>query len=177
MLAPSGDGSVVAYAEADQIPATWGSYHIASATLARSGELDDPVYEVAVERTGAQLAIPTYDGLDVLAADGTVLGVLGTHARDLPVGAVYSPVGDELYLAWAGATTSISVYDTRTLHKLRDLAPLPGLFFWSGEPANPFVNHAFNNGRLRISRDGTLIFATIPPSGVAVYPTGAAIAP
>jgi hypothetical protein len=78
---------------------------------------------------------------------------------------VYSPVADEIYLAWYGASTSIDAYSTTTLQKLRDIAPSGGLFSWNG-------NGAFGSGRMRVSRDGSLVFATTAASSVVVYPTG-----
>ena len=71
-------------------------------------------------------------------------------------------------------STAFDVYSARTLQKLRDIAPIGGLFYWSGNSnvfASPMYGQAFNNGRLRVSRDGNWIFATLPPSSVAVYST------
>lgn len=173
MLATSADSSTLALAERYS-SGTWGILDVASQTRT-SAQLDLWLYEVAIDRTGEQLALPTYSGLHLLRRDGASLRVLGTTARALPVGAIYSPVSDELYLAWAGAETSIDVIDTRTFRRLRELAPIPGLFFWAGSSggAGPSYNTPFHNGRLRISRDGALLFATTPPAGVVVYATGA----
>lgn len=171
MLSRSADGTAVAVAKGFQSPAELGRYDVATRSLV-TGQLLHFLYEIAIDRTGAQLATPTYDGLIVVDRAFTPLATLGTHARALPVGAAYSPVRDELYLAWGGAATSIDVYSTTTLRKLRDIAPLPGMFFWAGNTFDPSFNHAYNNGRLRVSRDGTLIFATAPPATVLVYSTG-----
>jgi WD40 repeat protein len=173
MLCRSADGSTIAFGDSAISPPTWGRYEIAdrSVTVHR----DDPqAYEIAIDRLGAQFAIPTYDGLQIFDRDFERLKMLGSHARALPVGAVYSPVDDEIYLAWADAPTSLDAYSSRTLEKLRDIAPIGGMFYWSGnnDPIGPSAGHAFNNGRLRISRDGTQIFATLPPSSIAVYSTG-----
>lgn len=171
MLSRSAGGSFVGVAMGAQIPGEFGRYDVAGRSLA-TAELLSPVYDLAIERSAAQLAVPTYDGLVVVDREFKPLATLGTHARALPVGAAYSPVRDELYLAWSGAATSIDVYSTTTLRKLRDIAPLPGLFFWDSSGSAAAANHAYSNGRLRISRDGTLIFATAPPVTVLVYPTG-----
>jgi hypothetical protein len=77
------------------------------------------------------------DGDQLLVAD--LLTDANNQASQLPIDAVYSPVADELYLAWYGSNTSIDVYSATTLQKLRDIAPTPGLFSWTG-------NHAFGNG-------------------------------
>jgi hypothetical protein len=170
MLATSANGSTLALAERNS-PGHWGIFDVPTQTLT-STQLDHSLYELALDRTGDQLALPTYGGLHLLSRDGATLRVLGTPGRALPVGVVYSPVRDELYLAWAGATTSIDVIDTKTFRRLRELAPIPGMFFWAGGSAGPASNTPFHNGRLRISRDGTLLFATTPPAGVAIYETG-----
>jgi hypothetical protein len=92
--------------------------------------------------------------------------VLGEYAERVAIGAVYSPVADELYLAWAGGktTTSIDVYDATTFQKLRDIQPYRGQFTWPG-------NGTFVEGRMRVSRDGAALFATAGDNVVA-YPTG-----
>jgi hypothetical protein len=167
MLSRSADGTAVVIA-AMMSPGEVGRYDVAAGT-GTTHELGPPAYDLAVDRTGGQLAVTTSEGLYVLDRAYNQLAVLGAPHRVLPVGAAYSPVSDELYLAWGGATTSLDVYSATTLRKLRDIAPLPGLFFWPIDNGAPTT---FNNGRLKLSRDGTLIFATAPPATVLVYSTG-----
>jgi hypothetical protein len=164
MLTPSADGSTVAYAESNISNGEWGRYKVGAQTFAESST-GWFVYEIAVSRNASQYAIPTYGGLFIFDGALKSQSTLGTYASVLPIGAVYSPVADELYLAWYGAKTSIDVYSATSLQKLRDIAPTPGLFSWNG-------NSAFQNGRMRISRDGSLLFATTGTSGVVIYPTG-----
>jgi hypothetical protein len=164
MLVPSADGSTVAYAESNISSGAWGRYDIDASTFADSPGTKGFVYEIAVSRTASQFAVPTYSGLFIYDGAFAQKTKLGVYADELPVGAVYSPVADELYLAWYGGSTSIDVYSATTFTKLRDIEPTPGLFEWNG-------NYAFVSGRLRISRDGSLIFATSGDS-VLVYPTG-----
>ncbi len=164
MLALSADGSTVAYAESNISSGEWGRYTTGAQTFAES-RTNWFVYEIAVSRQATQYAIPTYGGLFIFNDALSRQATLGTYASQLPIGAVYSPVADELYLAWYGANTSIDVYSATTLQKLRDIAPTPGLFSWTG-------NHAFDNGRMRISRDGSLLFATTSNSGLVIHLTG-----
>lgn len=123
------------------------------------------VYEIAVSRQASQYALPTYGGLYIFDGALSRKAILGTYAGQLPIGAAYNPVADELYLAWYGSNTSIDVYNTTTLQKVRDIAPTPGLFSWTG-------NWAFDNGRMRVSPDGKLLFATTGSSGLGIYLTG-----
>lgn len=164
MLARSADGSTVAYAESNISSGEWGRYLTGAQTFAESST-SWFVYEIAVSRLANQYALPTYGGLYVFDGALSRQAILGTYASQLPIGAIYSPVADELYLAWYGSNISIDVYSTTTLQKLRNIAPSPGLFSWTG-------NNAFNNGRMRISRDGTLLFATTGSSGLGIYLTG-----
>ena len=164
MLSAAADGSTVAYAESNISSGEWGRYQLGTQTFAEA-RTNWFVYEIAVSRQATQYAIPTYGGLYVFNGALQQQAILGTYATTLPVGAVYSPVADELYLAWYGANTSIDVYSATTLQKLRDIAPTPGLFSNTG-------NHAFANGRMRVSRDGSLLFATTGSSGLVIHLTG-----
>ncbi|WP_120583999.1 MULTISPECIES: YncE family protein [Corallococcus] len=163
MLTLSADGSTVAYAQSNTSSGNWGRYKVGAQTFANAmtGWF---VREAAVSRDASQYAVPTYNGLYVFNSDLASPTLLGTYARQLPTGAVYSPVSDELYLAWTGAKTSIDVYSTKTLRKLRDIELKPGLF-------QDFSDHAFSGGRMRVSRDGAWLFATTGTDGVVIYPT------
>jgi len=162
LLASAAGGAEVVYAQANASGGAWGRYHVYSHSFAGSTE-SSPVRDVAVNPTATQFALATYDGLSIFNDVFSRQITLGAPAGQ-PVSAVYSPVADELYLAWAGAGASIDVYSTATFQKLRDIDPAPGLFSWTG-------SSALDGGRLRISRDGKLLFATTG-SGVAVYLTG-----
>lgn len=164
MLSRSADGSTVAYAQSDSSDGPWGRYDVGADAFADAPGADWFLYEVAVSRTGSQFAVPTYGGLFIYDGGFAQQTTLGVYAEEFPVGAVYSPVADEVYLAWYGASASIDVYSASTFTKLHDVAPVPNLFTSNG-------NHAFVSGRIRISRDGSLVFATSDDS-VVVYPTG-----
>ncbi|RYZ47044.1 MAG: hypothetical protein EOO72_00490 [Myxococcaceae bacterium] len=164
MLTASADGSTVAYAESNISSGEWGRFSVGAQTFAESST-GWFAYEVAVSRNASQYALPTYGGLFVFDSTLKSPTRVGSYANELPIGAVYSPVTDELYLAWTGAKTSIDVYSTTTLSKLRDIETAPSLFSWNG-------NAAFVNGRMRISRDGSLLFVTTGADGVRIYLTG-----
>lgn len=163
MLARSADGSTVAFAQANISSGAWGVY-APSEEAFEHAMTDWFVYEIAISRNAEQIAVPTYGGLFVFDGALEPLATLGYYSRSLPISAVYSPVADEVYFAWYDADVSIDAYSTETLEPVRTIAAEPGKFDWTG-------NHAFDNGRLRISRDGTLLFATTA-TGIAFYPTG-----
>jgi hypothetical protein len=162
MLTASADGSIVASAQPNISSGPIGRYRVTDQRFF-TADTNLFVYEIAVSRTGSQLSVPTPRGLLAFTDNFGLLTVIGSEA-EFPVGAVYSPVGDELYLAWTGKTRSIDVYSATTLRKLRDIAPLHGLF-------SDVHGRALQDGRIKLSRDGTLVFAT-HSGGVLVYPTG-----
>lgn len=163
LLARSADNSMVAYVQPSGATGEWGRYRINGRALA-TATTGIPAYEIAISRTASQYAVATQDGLHLFDDAARFLTVLGQSGGPVPIGAAYSPVADELYLAWAGASTSIDVYSTTTLQKLRDLEPAPGLF--SGASGRAFVE-----GRMRVSRDGALLFVTMG-NNVTAYLTG-----
>ncbi|MBN8230670.1 hypothetical protein JYK02_24455 [Corallococcus macrosporus] len=167
MLTASADGSTVAYAESNISSGSWGRFNVDAQTFAGSGT-GWFVYEIAVSRQASQYAVPTYGGLFIYDGALKPHTTLGKYADTLPIGAVYSPIADELYLAWYSfnrRAPSIDVYSATTLTKLRDIELATGLFDWTG-------NGAFGNGRMRTSRDGRLLFATSGTDRVVIYPTG-----
>lgn len=158
-LVRSADGSVVAYAEPGLSSGPWGRYDVAERRFA-SAEANASLGLILVDRTGSQFALRTRSVLSVFDANLAPITTLGDAFPREPVGAAYSPVTDELYIAWSGGGASIEVYSSTSFDKLRDLAPEPGLF-----PGNAWT------GRLEVSRDGRMVFA-ITSAGVAIYPTG-----
>ncbi|RYZ36906.1 MAG: WD40 repeat domain-containing protein [Myxococcaceae bacterium] len=163
MLTLSADGSTVAYGQSNNSSGDWGRYKVGEQSFANS-TTGWFVHMAAVSRDASQYAVPTYNGLYVFNSNLASPTLLGTYAHYLPTGVVYSPVADELYLAWTGSRASIDVYSTKTLRKLRDIEPGPGLF-------PDFSGSAFGTGRMRVSRDGAWLFATTGTDGVVIYPT------
>lgn len=164
MLARSADGATVAFAQANTDSGEWGRYSVATRTITDAAPAGAPIYEIAVNATATQYAIPTEAGLHVFDGSLQPRTVLDGGPGRVPISAAYSPGADELFVAWAGPGASIEVYDALTLQKLRDLEPASGLF-------SPVSGRAFVDGRLRLSRDGSALFATSGENVVA-YPTG-----
>ncbi len=159
MLAANADGTAVALAEANISSGSFGVYRSADGTI-QQGVTDWFAFEIGISRDAGQVAVPSYDGMFVFDDHLQPLGVIGTYAESSPIGVVYSPTQDLVYLAWWGPEAAIQVYDTKTLTHVDTLDDTLHLD-WIG-------NGAFREGRLRISDDGTLLVATVP-GGVNVY--------
>lgn len=122
--------------------------------------------EVAVSRNGQQVAAPTGFGTYIYDANLQQVGQIGIVATEVPIGAVYSPVSDKIYFAWAEDYdrdhASIDAWDTRTLQRTAIIDPA-WQFSWTG-------NMSFENGRLKISRDGQILISTVT-GGIRTYGT------
>lgn len=156
MLRASADGSVIGFAESNSSAGPVGRYRVADGNLLRretSGGTNWFNYEIGVSRNGAQYAVPTYDGTflyDALLTQAPTR--IGTYAAGHPIGVVYHPKKDLVYFPWA-TTMTVIAYDTRTrtpvaTYDVENFFDHPG-------------NHAFVEGRLKMSRTGKLLFATV----------------
>ncbi|HEY3266367.1 MAG TPA: PEP-CTERM sorting domain-containing protein [Armatimonadota bacterium] len=156
MLSASADGSVIGFEESDISDGRFGRYRVADRSLLRKQWYADGTswfnYEIGVSRNGTQYALPTYGGAYICDADLHKNAIIGAYAGGQPVGVAYSPVADIVYFPWAG-TNEIRSYDTNTLKQI-------GSFDFGGQFYSP-GNHAFQMGRLKMSRDGTLLFSTV----------------
>jgi hypothetical protein len=158
MLSASGDGSVIGVAESNSSDGPVARYRVADGNwLERSGYTYGTSwfnFEIAVNHDGTQYSVPTYDGTFIYDANllKTAQMVGGYATAGQPIGAAYHPVQNTVYYAWAG-TPYVYAYDATTLTRLTSYNA-GYTFVWTG-------NNAFYDGRLRISRDGSLLFATV----------------
>ena len=156
MLAASGDGSVVGFAESDTSDGPFGRYRTMDANLLRKSGYTDGTgwynFEMGVNRNGTQYAIPTYGGTFIYDVNLIRIASVVPNAGSQPIGVVYHPVEPLVYFAWAG-TTQVRAHDTATFAQTAAY-DFEHNFAWPG-------NFAFREGRLRISRDGSLLFATV----------------
>lgn len=155
MLKASADGSVVGFAESNISDGRFGRYRLADGDLRKMGYSDGTGwfnYEIAVNASGTQYAIPTYGGTFIYDVNLVKYATIGQYAGGQPIGAVYHPFKDIVYFPWA-TTTLVKAYDTNTLTPIEEY-----------DFENPFDhpgNHAFVEGRMKMSRDGRLLFATV----------------
>lgn len=157
MLCASGDRSVVGYAEGDISDGAWGRYRTSDGHIqAMEGYTNGTSwfnYEIGVNRNGTQYAIPTYNGTFIynqnLVKSSTKIG---TYAGPQPMGLVYSPVSDVVYFPWSGSRF-VYAYDTNTFQQI-------GAYDFENTFDNN-GNSAYTEGRMKMSRDGKLLFGTV----------------
>lgn len=156
MLAASGDGETIAFAESNISDGRWGLWDIPTSTLVQRQWYTDGTswfnYEISTDRFGSQFFIPTYGGGMVYDAGYQKVATLGVYAGPQPIGGAYHPVESVAYLPWA-ETSEVRVYDMRTRTQL-DSLDFQSAFTHPG-------NHAFGSGRTRLSRDGSLLMVSV----------------
>ena len=156
MLSASADGSVVAVAQGDQTGGPVGRYSVSSQSITQS--LFDAsyfLYEIAVNRNGTQLAVPTSGGCSIYELSGNGLvntNVIGLSGAGRPAGAVYHPSSDAVFFSWVN-TGDVRVYQSVSWTEL-------ARFDFQTTFTSP--TNAYSNGRMKISRDGAIIFAMVP---------------
>ena len=164
MLSASADHSVIAYEESNTSSGAFGRYSVSGGNIVVGPGTDRSNFEIAASRDGQQYAVPTYAGTFIYNQNLQQIGLVGTYASMWPIGVAYSPVADRVYFAWAAQNSSdhdmIDVYDTNTLTQIGTIDDGPAL-------ANP-GNAALVRGRLKVSQDGSVLFATVT-GGVNVY--------
>ena len=156
MVASSGDLGIIGLAEADSSDGPFGRYRVSDGNLLKKSGYTDGTswfnYEIGVNRNGTQYAIPTYNGTYICDANLVKYNLVGQYAGSQPIGVVYHPVENTVYFAWAG-TTQVRAHDTGSFAETAAY-DFEHTFVHPG-------NWAFTQGRLRISRDGSLLFATV----------------
>ncbi|HEX6184705.1 MAG TPA: Ig-like domain-containing protein [Pyrinomonadaceae bacterium] len=156
MLAASGDRSVIGFAEANISDGRWGSYNVAGGTLVHRTWYENGTsafnFEIGVNKDGTQYAIPTYKGTFIYNASFVKVGTLGTYAGPEPIGVVYHPVEDIAYFPWT-QTTQVRAFNMNTLTQVAAY-DFQDNFVWNG-------GWAFQQGRMKMSRDGSLLFCTV----------------
>ena len=152
MLSSSANGSCIGFTEGNISSGPLGIYDVAMKQITKTIDTDWYTYEVGTNRDCTQFALPTYNGTFIFDGTLTKLGTIGVYAGGQPIGVAYHPALDIVYFAWAG-TRDVRAYDTKTLSQI-------GAFDF-GYTFQNTGNSAFGQGRLKVSRDGSLLFATI----------------
>jgi hypothetical protein len=156
MLAASADREFIAYAEANGSGGDYGRFNCGATGLKPPLRANAYLYEIGISRDGSQLAVPVYGKL-------VLSGATSPRLNETEVlGVAYHPRRDFIFLARAGIST-IAVYETANYTMVKEL-DFGDKFDWIG-------NHAFQEGRLRLSSDGKFIFCTVQ-GGVRFAETG-----
>lgn len=156
MLAASGDGQTIAFAESNISDGRWGLWDIPTGTLVQRQWYTDGTswfnYEISTDRFGSQFVIPTYGGGMVYDDAYQKIATLGAYAGPQPIGGAYHPVDAVAYLPWA-TTSEVRIYNMSTRTQVGSL-----------DFQSPFShpgNHAFGAGRTRLSRDGSVLMVSV----------------
>ena len=155
MVTASGDMGIIGIAEADISSGPFGRYRVADGNLlftSFSGGTQWFNFEIGVNHNGTQYAIPTFNGTYIADENLAKFNLIGQNAGNHPIGVVYHPVENIVYFAWSG-TTQIRAFDTFSFAQI-DAYDFEHTFSWTG-------NSAFTQGRLKTSRDGSLLFSTV----------------
>ncbi len=156
MLTASADGSVIGLAESNSSDGPFDRYRVLDGNLLRESGYSNGTswfnYEIGVSRDGSQYAIPTYGGTFLYDSDLQGIATIGQYAGGQPIGVVYDPFADVVYFAWAG-TSEVRAFDTNTFTQI-------AAYDFQSAFSSP-GDTAFVEGRLKISRDGSYLFATV----------------
>jgi hypothetical protein len=168
-LSSSADHSVIGIAEQDGQP--WGPmrYRVSDGDLSYGPTLVVGVTAIAVSRNGQQYAVTAgtrYDRyLHIYDQDfNSIKQFQGTYTDEMPIGVVYSPTADLGFISWAnssGSHAEIQMFDTNSLSKVAIIDASPNVSLQD-------YDDSYKSGRLRMSSDGSLLFATVN-GGINVY--------
>jgi hypothetical protein len=166
MISASADRSTIALTQFGNTSRPVSLYHTATGQFTNGAETSSVKFEIAVSRIGSQFAVPTYYGTHVYDDSFNDLGSLGEYTQNGAIGVVYSPTEDVFYASWYRLNENsrdVLAFSATTLQQV-------GSFDAYGVAAGRFNWHgglALQEGRLRISQDGSLLFATID-GGVSI---------
>lgn len=156
MVTSSSDGGAIGFEESNTSDGAFGRYRLSDGNLLRKSGYTDGTgwfnYEIGVNRNGTQYALPTYGGTFIYDGNLNRLTTVGQYAGSQPVGVVYHPAEDVVYFAWAGSA-EVRAHNTNTFAQL-------AAYNFEYTFTHP-GNWAFVNGRLKLSGDGSLLFATV----------------
>lgn len=156
MLSASGDAQTIAFAESNISDGRWGLFDVPTKEVVRRQWYDNGTgwsnFEIATDRLASQFAIPTYGGTFIYNDTYQKIATLGQYAGPQPIAAAYHPVEKIAYFPWAG-TQEVKVFDMNTFTQTGSL-DFENSFTHTG-------NGAFNQGRIKLSRDGSLVMASV----------------
>lgn len=163
MLSASGDGLTIAFAESNTSDGAWGLLDVPTGAIVRREWYENGTswfnYEIGTDRFGAQFSIPTYGGTMVYDDVYAKIATIGTYAGAQPIGVAYHPVERIAYFPFA-ETSEVRVYDMNTRTQ-------SGSFNFEYAFSHP-GNNAFQHGRTRLSRDGSLLMVSVG-GGVRIH--------
>ena len=155
MLAASGDASAIGWEESNISDGAFGRYRVSDGNILKksgSGGTGWFNYEIGVNADGTQYALPTFGGCFITDDNLVKQRTVGTYAGAQPIGVVYHPVEPIVYFAWS-TTTQVRAFETANFTQIAA--------YDAGYTFTHPGNAAFQWGRLKTSRDGSKLFATV----------------
>ncbi|MBN8260869.1 MAG: hypothetical protein J0L59_00915 [Xanthomonadales bacterium] len=156
MLSASGDGQTIAFAEANISDGRWGLVDIPTGQVVYRQLYQNGTswfnFEIATDQWGSQFAIPTYGGTMVYNDAYSKVATLGAYAGAQPIGVAYHPVEQKAFFPWA-TTSQVRVYDMGSLTETGS--------YDFGATFDHTGNGSFVEGRTKLSRDGSILMASV----------------
>ena len=155
MVTGSGNMAFIGFAESNISDGRFGRYRASDGNLLFKQFSDGTGwfnYEMGVNSNGTQYALPTFGGCFIADANLVKFRTVGSQGGSHPIGVVYHPVENTVYFAWADST-EVRAFDTTSFAQTAAYN-----FEYTFTPPG---NHAFVHGRLKLSADGSLLFATV----------------
>jgi plastocyanin len=152
MVSSSADGTAIIVAEADISNGPFHRYDVAQRTFTLNAGDNWSNYECAASRNAACYAVPTYGSTFIYDGNFNRVTNIGVYAGAQPIGAAFHPSADAVFFPFAG-TPYVNAYSTVNWALLAQ--------YNFGNNFSAPGNHAFNNGRIRLSPDGQVIFVTV----------------
>ncbi|HTS18944.1 MAG TPA: hypothetical protein VMP11_15330 [Verrucomicrobiae bacterium] len=153
MVSASGDGRTMAVAESNESPAPFDRYDVVTQAITASASAGSFLFDGAANRNGSQFAGLASTGAYLL--NSTPSNFTQVVSVPTSIGVAYHPGADMIFLAVSSATYVLALeththaeiirYDCGTL-----TFPSPNTF-----------TVAFQQGRMRSSRDGNNLFVTV----------------
>jgi len=154
MLSPNASGDVISFSESGRSDGPWGRYRLGDGNIEeRTGYAKGTAafnYETGISRNSDQFAIVHTRGASIYNEAFLKVMTLGETSSQ-PIGVVYDPSKNIVYFSWSG-TQEVRAFETINFDQTAtyDL----GFTFKNSDSA-------FTEGRLKISRDGSMLFATV----------------
>ena len=156
LLSVSADHSTVTYAERGLSPGHWGRFRVFDGNWKDYPFLNVATDEAVASRDASQFVMR---GSSYFYIFDESLTQVASIREGTPRGMVYSPVADVAFLAWTYGD-HLSAYDTGSWTKI---CTIDDQATFGGTSVGGFIP-----GRLKISGDGSTLFATVS-NGVRVY--------
>ncbi|BCE01344.1 YncE family protein [Marinicellulosiphila megalodicopiae] len=151
MLNANNDRSIIVLSESNSSAGPFGIYNIET-NLTKRGRTDSFLYDISIDRNNEFVAIPSIMSLKIFDNIGNLIIRIDSENYGIPLGVAYSPVSDLLFVPWADKS-SIGIFNSITNEFVENIS-IPHIMNWHN-------NKGMNDGRIKISKDGSLGFVQV----------------